>query len=272
MATRIAWTQSTWNPVSGCTKVSPGCQHCYAERRAKRLAGRFGYPADEPFRVTLHEDTLGEPLRWQKPRMVFVCSMGDLFHNDVAWAWQRRVFGIMHTANRHTFQVLTKRPLLMAGFIDRYARWCGFDAWPREYGHVWLGVSAEDQQRADGRIPILLRIPAAVRFASFEPLLGPVDIEEAQLTGRFLDWVIVGCESGPGRRRCDTRWVADLYEQGRAAGVPIFVKQIDVDGEVVHDAGRIAAELSGYVCTGLDVRDIRQWPKRATSDERRETT
>lgn len=200
--TSIEWTEYTWNPVTGCSKMSEGCQHCYAERIAKRLAGRGGYPADEPFRVTLHPERLDEPLRVQKPQRVFVSSMGDLFHPKVPETFISAVFYVMQKAKQHTFLVLTKRPKRMAEFVDRWIH-CDnaypMHAWqigadsaagrPLGYGHyrrdgqqrpplpnVWLGVTAENQARADERIPILLQIPAAVRFVSVEPMLGPVDL------------------------------------------------------------------------------------------------
>jgi len=175
--TRIEWTDVSWNPVTGCSKVSRGCQFCYAERMAKRLAGRGGYPAENPFAVTLHPERLDEPLHWRKPRRVFVCSMGDLFHKDVPSGFITEVFAVMALCPQHTFQVLTKRPERMAeyladedlpDYIDTMA--CNYGAchanldgrWPLP--NVWLGTSVEDQATADERIPHLLRCPAAVRF------------------------------------------------------------------------------------------------------------
>jgi len=236
MPTKIEWTHSTWNPVTGCTKVSAGCQNCYAERMAKRLAGRYGYPADEPFRVTLHEDQLSKPLSWRKPRMVFVCSMGDLFHEDVPDEFITKVFDVMAEArwDGHIFQVLTKRPQRMREFLlAREAL---------SAPNVWLGVSAENQETADQRIPILLDTPAAVRFVSCEPLLGPVDLyhylaiwspagdretwehddtcDEVQ-----LDWVICGGESGSKARPMHPLWALRISRQCQAARVPFFFKQ-----------------------------------------------
>jgi protein gp37 len=160
--TKIEWTEYSWNPVSGCTPISEGCQNCYAKRMANRLRGRCGYPADEPFKVTLHKDRLEEPLRLKKPRRVFVCSMGDLFHEDVP-GWMRfEVMDIILQAKQHTFLILTKRPANMKEFFEWYYSKTGRTI--ETIKNLWLGVTAENQQRADERIPILLQIPAAVRF------------------------------------------------------------------------------------------------------------
>ena len=167
--TKIEWADKVWNPVTGCTPISEGCEHCYAERMAKRLAGRFGYPEDEPFRVTYHEDKLTEPSSWKSPKRVFVCSMADLFHEDVSFDYLYRVFSVMGECPQHTFMILTKRPERMKAFFDGHQI---LDYIP----YVWLGVTCENQARADERIPILLQIPAAVRFVSLEPMLGPVDL------------------------------------------------------------------------------------------------
>lgn len=207
----IEWTDAVWNPVTGCSKVSPGCKHCYAERMAKRLAGRDGYPADEPFRVTLHPEKLDLPLRWRKPRRIFVNSMSDLFHEMVMDSFIDKVFAVMALAPRHTFQILTKRPERMLSYLSAAGvskrvddaalaiatKW-DFDRTapgkplPTEFllgranelplPNVWLGTSVENQQTADERIPLLLQTPAAVRFISAEPLLGAVDLGE-------LTWV-----------------------------------------------------------------------------------
>lgn len=240
---RIEWTDATWNPVTGCTKVSPGCQNCYAER----MAGRFSRTWTS---VRCHEDRLGVPLRWRRPRMVFVCSMGDLFHDEVPDEFIRRVFDTMATSSRHTFQVLTKRPermrALVPTFADRHTAQDG-SGWPLP--NVWIGVTAEDRERADERVLLLLQTPAAVRYVSLEPLLGPVrltDIVNARgdstdaLRGETcsyesgciceeppsLDWVIVGGESGPRARSCNTAWIRSVLEQCKAAAVPCFVKQL----------------------------------------------
>ena len=194
--TKIEWTDATWNPITGCSKISPGCDHCYAERMAGRLAGRCGYDAERPFKVTLHRDKLEEPMRWNKPRMVFVVSMGDLFHADVDEEWIASVYNTMRRCQNHTFQILTKRPARALDVLMRlrydsranrsYVAESADDKGYRLAGgrgctgltNVWVGVTAEDQQRADERIPILLQIPAAKRFVSIEPMLGPVDVRE----------------------------------------------------------------------------------------------
>jgi len=240
--TKIEWTDETWNPVTGCTKISPGCEHCYARRMAQRLAGRCGYPRDDPFRVILHEETLDKPLHWRKPRRVFVCSMGDLFHENVPDEYRMQVFNRCVAAPRHTFQILTKRP---ANALRYYQ---GRPALP----NVWLGVSPEDQERADQRIPVLMECPAAVRFVSVEPMLGPVDLtpwlyrtREIELADDgahirrnrilpALDWVICGCETGPGARAMDPNWARSLRDQCVAAGVPFFLKRLS-DGSRLLD-------------------------------------
>lgn len=218
MTTKIEWTDETWNPVTGCTKVSPGCAHCYIERTPPmRMAGRRFVNGRIP--VQLHPDRLDQPLRWRKPRCVFVCSMGDLFHEDVPDEFIYSMFGVMAKARQHTFQVLTKRPARMHEWISqrtaengRSARvWSCFEgkayrpSWP--LSNVWLGVSAENQKAADERYPLLRDTPAVVRFYSLEPLLGP--IWNLPLEG--ISWVIVGGESGgPPERalveRCNVRF------------------------------------------------------------------
>lgn len=249
---RIEWTERTWNPVTGCTKVSPGCQNCYAERMARRLAGRYGYPeSPRHFDVTVHENMLMKPLEWQTPLTIFVCSMGDLFHPDVHINVINDVFSVMDEARLHTFQVLTKRPERAREFYNR-------GDWDPP-SNVWLGVSAENQETADERIPILLDTPAAVRFVSLEPLLGPVDLARwlvpqsvvdgyYEVLQRFggvspppgpigppqrLDWIIVGCESGANRRPCNIDWIREIRDQCVDADTPCFVKQMELRGKIV---------------------------------------
>ncbi len=195
--TKIEWAEKTWNPVTGCSKISPGCQNCYAERMSKRLRGRCGYDADEPFRVTLHPKRLEEPLRWRKPSMIFVCSMGDLFHPGVPMNYVVEVVRKMQDASHHTFLVLTKRPGRMKKVFDA----CNHS---EIIPNIWLGVTAENQEMADERIPILLQIPAAVRFVSVEPMLGPVEITK-YLGGNNEAEVgtigLPGCKDGRIRNR-----------------------------------------------------------------------
>ncbi|TAK53071.1 MAG: phage Gp37/Gp68 family protein [Gammaproteobacteria bacterium] len=212
--TEIEWTDATWNPVSGCTKVSPGCDHCYAERFAERFRGVPGHPFESGFDLTLRPHKLDEPLRWRRPRRVFVNSMSDLFHKDIPVDFVDRVFETMERADWHRFQVLTKRSSLLRRYVS--ARYGGGRAPP----HIWLGVSVEDQ-RALVRLRHLQATRASVRFVSFEPLLehvGPVELHG-------VHWAIVGGESGPGRRPVEAAWVRDLRDQCRAAKVPFFFKQ-----------------------------------------------
>lgn len=212
MATKstIEWTESTWNPVTGCDKISPGCAHCYAERMATRLKA-MGLPAyRNGFEVTLQETVLGAPLRWRKPQMVFVNSMSDLFHDRVSSEFIQRVFSVMTRAHWHTFQILTKRP-------ERLLDLEGALPWA---SNIWMGVSVESQ-RYTNRIDLLRHVGARVRFLSLEPLLGP--LPDLHLDG--VHWVIVGGESGPGARPVKGEWVLDIRDQCRAASIPFFFKQ-----------------------------------------------
>jgi len=261
--TKIEWTDYSWNPVTGCTEADTSCRNCYAKRMAARLAGRNGYPADEPFRLTLHPDRLDEPLRWRKPRRVFVCSMGDLFHKDVPDEFIDQVWAAMIARAQHTFLVLTKRPDRMAD----YAR-----QWHREYqDHIWMGSSAGTQEMLDRRLPHLLRIPAAVRFLSLEPLLGPIDIPAACVKRRRGDpqpnWVIVGGESGPKARPCDVEWIRSIVQQCKAAGVPCFVKQLGAKattgptGNFRTYRGRRQIELAGLGLRDPKGGNMAEWPE-----------
>ena len=255
MSTKIEWATETWNPVTGCTPISEGCQNCYAKRMANRLRGRCGYPADDPFRVTFHPDRLEQPLKWKKPRKIFVCSMGDLFHREVvAEGTIMKIFYTMMDAGQHQYLLLTKRPRHMRLALD-----CFFDgSQPPE--NWWLGVTAENQKCADARIPVLLQIPAAVKFVSVEPMLGYVDLERLcyengvceidalhgshgvirphRGSNTSLDWVICGGETGPGARPMKKEWVYGLRDQCVNADVPFFFKKWgpdgrrDIDGEM----------------------------------------
>ena len=284
---KIQWTEETWNPVVGCSKISAGCEHCYAEGMAKRLAymdtpqyaavvheqapGRFGGWNGQ---TVLVESALQVPMRWKKPKMIFVCSMGDLFHESVPDEWIDEVFSMMAGCPQHTFQVLTKRAERLPRYfadaerrcIERLGDGCGG---LRVLPNVWIGVTVENQEQADARIPFLLSTPAAIHFVSVEPMLGPVDLGQALGIRRWakvncshyaggcsrpenpaactdhpeskpesctpeycvfghrgLDWVICGCESGPGRRPMDLAWAEVLEEQCRVAQVPFFMKQL----------------------------------------------
>ena len=206
----IEWTESTWNPVTGCTKVSPGCKHCYAERMAARLQAMGQANYAHGFALTLQPQMLELPLRWKKPQTIFVNSMSDLFHEDVPLAYIRRVFDVMNRAHWHRFQVLTKR-------AERLADLGAELTWPR---NVWMGVSVETERYRD-RIDALRATAAAVKFLSIEPLLGPL----GELDLRGSDWVIVGGESGPGARPMDPTWVREVRDQCVRADVPFFFKQ-----------------------------------------------
>ena len=278
---RIEWTDATWNPVTGCTKVSPGCDHCYAETLAERFRGTPGHYYERGFDVQLRPDKLDQPLRWRRPRRVFVNSMSDLFHDQVPDEFIARVFAVMALSPQHTFQVLTKRHgrmrsllssawfrvwVLDAAYLmavgedaaavpprpvgtahrDRVtvtlalARVPGVDAgsaWPWPLPNVWLGVSVEDQRWADIRVPALINTPAAVRFLSCEPLLGPVRLWDNETCDhkrqtceeigcwRAIDWVIAGGESGRNARPMHPDWVRSLRDQCQAAGVAFHFKQ-----------------------------------------------
>ncbi len=259
MTTNISWTSETWNPITGCSKVSPGCAHCYAEN----LSLRFGWskkpwtPENAEENVILHPERLSKPLSWRKPSRVFVNSMSDLFHELVPFEFIDKVFAIMALTPQHTYQVLTKRPERMKeyaatdnriGLIAAAAQHLMWDdtlkgnlAFPLDYPlpNVWLGTSVENQRWADERIPHLLQTPAAVRFLSCEPLLGPVDLWGARYEwpmnaggygsafawGRGIQWVIVGGESGPNYREMDLQWARDIRDQCEAAGCAFFFKQ-----------------------------------------------
>ena len=277
--TKIEWADAVWNPVTGCTKISEGCDNCYAAKMVNRLQK---IPATQKkyqngFKVTCHENELAKPLSWEKDRKIFVCSMGDLFHDDVPFEFIAQIYGIMSMCPQHTFMVLTKRPdralkfyqwceekeqelykcpadqniyleYLPLEIIGPYTEQFG-DSFPEEIplDNIWLGVTAENQARADERIPILLQIPAAVRFVSVEPMLSPVDFDKippqnlgewagfniksgacfggAYENEKGLHWVICGGESGPNARPIHPDWVRSLKDQCRAAKVPFFFKQ-----------------------------------------------
>lgn len=283
--TKIEWTEATWNPITGCSVTSPGCTNCYAMKlagtRLRNHPSRTGLTRDSKAgpvwtgEVRFNEEWLGQPLRWKRPRMIFVCAHGDLFHESVPDEWIDRVFAVMALASQHTFQVLTKRSARMreyfresTGWRARIAErlndlkpsplWNGnvYQGWQNLHGtpdglaNVWLGVSVEDQARADERVPDLLATPAAVRWLSCEPLLGPVDLAAIRMNtchdlgfdalggaeihkddgdlrtvGRKVDWVVVGGESGLGARPMHPGWARSLRDQCAAAGVPFFFKQ-----------------------------------------------
>jgi protein gp37 len=286
MATGISWTEETWNPTTGCDRVSDGCDHCYALTMAKRLKGmgqakyqRDGDPktSGPGFGLTVHPDALSLPLRWRKPRKVFVNSMSDLFHADVPDEFIAQVFAVMAASPQHTFQVLTKRHARMrsllssdgfnASVVAKYVFLPGerdmFEHWPLP--NVWLGVSAEDEKWLDIRIEALLETPAAVRFISAEPLLGPLRMRATLLVGAALEprggigWVIAGGESGPGARPCELGWLRSLRDQCADAGVPYFCKQLGAVLGSQYDAGPHGADWDHWP---EDLR-VREFPRAA---------
>lgn len=206
----IEWTESTWNPITGCTKVSSGCVHCYAERMARRLQAMGQPKYVNGFKLALHHEVLAAPLSWTKPQMIFVNSMSDLFHADVPLDFIQKVFSVMRQASWHTFQILTKRSQRLLDLNPKID-------WPR---NVWMGVSVENEGYAF-RIDYLRQTGACVKFLSLEPLLGPLP----NLNLQGIDWVIVGGESGPGARPMAKEWVVEIKEQCLIAGVPFFFKQ-----------------------------------------------
>ena len=208
--TAIEWTESTWNPVTGCTKISDGCVHCYAERMARRLKAMGQKNYVKGFEVAQHPHALTLPLNWKKPQTIFVNLMSDLFHKDITTAFIRQVFDIMEQAHWHRFQVLTKRANRLFDLAPSLN-------WPH---NVWIGVTVENASYIK-RIDYLRHVPAAVRFLSLEPLLGPLP----KLNLSNIDWVIVGGESGPGARPMEKEWVLDIQLQCRKEKVPFFFKQ-----------------------------------------------
>ena len=214
IGTRIEWTDATWNPVTGCTKVSHGCDLCYAQRFSERFRGVPDHPFESGFDLRLRPERLSQPLQWRKPKRVFVNSMSDLFHKDVPSAFVDRVFETMERAEWHVFQVLTKRSSLMSRYLA--SRYQPGKAPP----HIWMGVSVEDSANVV-RLVHLRRATAAVKFVSFEPLLGPVGAVD--LSG--VDWAIVGGESGPGARTMEESWACEIRDACQAQDVAFFFKQ-----------------------------------------------
>jgi protein gp37 len=300
----IEWTDATWNPVTGCTKVSPGCDHCYAETLAERFRGTPGHYYENGFDVQLRPDKLDLPLRWTKPRRVFVNSMSDLFHDQVPDEYIAQVFAVMALADRHTFQLLTKRHGRMrsllnnTGFRAQVATFVieraeqapgpphipmrlvlpsdGREWWPLL--NVWLGVSVEDQHWANIRIPALLDTPAEIRFLSCEPLLGPVSLfANTRLdTGTLVDWVIVGGESGRGARPMLPAWARGLRYECTTHGIPFLFKQwgewspcgsLQPDGSIDWNDPTAGMERLGKKAAGreLDGRTWDEYPQAVTT-------
>lgn len=290
--TNIEWTGHTWNPLSGCTKVSDGCKNCYAEKMANRLQAMGAKGYENGFAVTLHPDKLDEPLSRKKPTIYFVCSMGDIFHKDVDNLFIFKIFDVMQRCPQHTFQVLTKRPERLKQ-IMRYMRDHAVHIngkTDREFidsiKHIWLGVTAENQEEADERIPILLDTLAAVRFVSIEPMLGEINLQKLHrkmVNGApaypcnepylfDLDWVIVGGETGANARPMHPDWVRSIQKQCEEAKVPFFFKQWgeyktlpqgkSVTGYKSHfwqdgrQAVRVGKKQAGHLLDGVEYREM----------------
>lgn len=223
MGTKIEWAEETWNPLTGCSKISPGCDNCYAERNANRLRGRVGYDADEPFKITWHPKRLEKPLRFKKSKIIFVGSMGDIFHENVKVKHVVEIFKTAEKAPWHKYLFLTKRPKNMLYAFNRYGRI------PENF---WLGVTAENQEMHDLRVPILKKLDAKVKFVSVEPMLEPVRIDQE------LDWIICGGETGAKARKLETWWVQGLVNECLRYGIPFMFKSWGVytcmDGEYVN--------------------------------------
>lgn len=237
----IEWTQATWNPVTGCSKVGPGCRNCYAERLAVRLRAMGNPRYRNGFRVTLHPDLIELPKRWREPRLIFVNSMSDLFHEQIPIWFIERVFVTMRDCPQHTFQVLTKRSARLRQLAAR------FD-WP---ANVWMGVTIEDAD-ALHRLDDIRAVPASIRFISFEPLIGPV----GNVSLENIHWVIVGGESGPGARPMRIEWIRDIFRQCRNTRVPFFFKQW----------GGVRKDLTGRQLGG---RTYDEMPRRPSTSKRK---
>jgi len=261
---KIEWTERTWNPITGCTKVSLGCKNCYAEREWRRLSAnkKTVYYEREFTDIRFHQDRINEPLKWKKPCRVFVNSMSDLFHEQIDDLRIASVFSMMRLANQHQYQILTKRPERMQRIVEALTDLVGgvpesllpSNCDIRPGANVWLGISAEDQATANERIPHLLNTQASIRFLSLEPLLGPITLHKEW---RRLDWVIVGGESGPNSRPMYTDWVISLRDQCRSAHIPFFFKQW---GEFNTLGQRVGKRNAGRL---LDGREWNQYPAAA---------
>lgn len=266
--TNIEWTDTVWNPVRGCVKVSPGCKNCYAEAFAERFRGVKGHPYEQGFDVRLVPQKLEDPLGWKNPKMIFVNSMSDLFQVDVPDWYIQNVFSVMEGTRRHTYQVLTKRAERMADWVikfDKWLRYAGDTTFAQKLPNVWLGVSVEDQKYGLPRIECLRNTPSAIRFLSCEPLLE--DLGQIDLTG--IHWVIVGGESGRSARECNLDWIHNIVEQCSAAEVSVFVKQLGakpyyIDTETgVKTPFRISDSKGGNI-GDFPCHFLREFPKRET--------
>ena len=272
MPTKIEWCDETWNPITGCTKISPACDNCYAEKMAKRLTGRYGYHKENPFQVTFHPDKIDAPLNWKKPRRIFVVSMGDIFHKDVQDEWLDQIFNTIVRCKPlgHKFMLLTKRPenILSNPNTMRLLQ---------EVLHlknVWVGVTAENQETLENRVPLLLKVPAVIRFVSIEPMLDEIILLKEYLnTGKAntgetvatnedrkgkVDWVICGGESGNSARPMRPFWVRSLRDQCIAAQVPFFFKQWGTFAWQGDKPVKVGKKKSGRI---LDGRTWEQFPE-----------
>jgi len=245
---RIEWTDATWNPVRGCTKVSSGCKFCYAETLAERFRGVPGHPFEQGFDLRLVPEKLDEPLRWRRPRRIFVNSMSDLFHEDVPTSYIAAVGDVMRRADWHTYQVLTKRHVRMRRLLGTELNWMG------NLVHVWFGVSVENRRYGLPRIDALRATPATVRFLSIEPLLE--DVGEIDLTG--IHWVIVGGESGPNARPMREEWAVNIQRQCREQNVPFFFKQW----------GGVRKHLNGRLLNGRTFDEYPAMPQSSVTHSR----
>lgn len=250
MSTKIEWATQVWNPVTGCSKISEGCANCYAEPFAKRLQNHpnfdIKYKYRDGFKPTTHPEVLNQPYEWKKPQRVFVCSMGDLFHDDVPNDFLIRVWSVMVNNPIHTFLLLTKRPENALKFYNLYT-----ESW--RSNNIWIGVTAENQREADKRIPILLQISAAIRFVSVEPMLSEIDIKPYI---NALDWVICGGETGRKARPLHPSWVRSLRDRCYVAQVPFFFKQW---GEFDYSKGfaeRVGKKQSGSMLDGKQWKEF----------------
>ena len=242
----IEWTNATWNPVTGCTKISRGCDNCYAERFAERFRGVAGHPFETGFDLTLRPERLDQPKKWRQPRMIFVNSMSDLFHKEIRLSYVDSVFETMEQADWHAFQVLTKRSSRMRRYVNR--RYAGGNA----PSHIWLGVSVEDGACLS-RVVHLQQTAASVRFLSLEPLIGPL----GPLSLGGIHWVIVGGESGPRARPMNIEWVRSIRDQCRSEGIPFFFKQWGASPQSLAAVDWMAASgVSGRVSRPLRAKHL----------------
>lgn len=219
MPTKIEWSDETWNPITGCSPISPGCQNCYAKGMTHRLKGRYGYHHGNPFQVTLHRDKFSYPASLKKPRKIFVCSMGDLFHEDVPDNWINAVFYVTSIVSHHTYLFLTKRPERMKNYINAIV-----DQYQIKIpSNLWFGITVENQQMADYRMPFLIDTKVTNKFVSIEPMLGPVNLS---IYIGSMKWVILGGETGKNARYMDPDWAIDVRKQCVQNYVPFFFKQM----------------------------------------------